>query len=102
MNWCTMISKKDVEHIANLARIELSQTEKEKFTQDLGNILGFVEKLQEVDMKNVKPLAGGTALQNIMRADEVVDKDLEEKSAELVRALPDQENGWAKVKAVFD
>lgn len=96
------VSKKDVQHIARLARIELTPEEEQKFAGDLSAVLEFVEKLKEVDTKNVEPLTGGTTLENTMRQDEQVDKILERKSAELMGAVPEKKDKWVKVKAVFE
>lgn len=97
-----MISKKDVQHIAHLARIELTPHEEQKFEKELSAILEFVEKLNEVDTKNVEPLTGGTILTSRVRADEQTDTDLEGKSAELLEAVPEKNEKWVKVKAVFE
>lgn len=96
------ISKKDVEHIANLARIELTAAEKEKFAGELTAILDFVEKLNEVDTSNVLPLAGGIDLPNVLRPDEELDKSLESKQAEMLIQAPDKKGEWVRVKAVFE
>ena len=48
-----MITIKDVEHVAKLARLELSEEEKEKFSKQLGDILTYVEQMNKVDTTNV-------------------------------------------------
>ena len=96
-----MITQKDVQHIAELARIELTQEEKDKFEKELSGILDFFEQLNEVDTEGVLPMAGGTASENRMREDSAVDVALEGKSAELLQAIPEKKEGWVKVKAVF-
>lgn len=95
------ISKKDVQHIAHLARIELGETEEQKFEGELSAILGFVEKLSRVDTQNVEPMTGGTTAENIMRPDEEIDKSLEGKSTEILEAVPEKKKRWVKVKGVF-
>ena len=97
-----MISKKDVQHIANLARIELAPEEEEKFAQDLGGILGFVEELNQVNTDGVEPVTGGTILENIVRPDEQIDTSLESKDIQLLEAVPEKKDGYVKVKKVFD
>ncbi len=96
-----MITLKDVEHIAHLARIELTPEEKQKYGRELSKILEFVEKLNRVDTSVVQPLAGGTLLENITREDEEADKTIEGKSAKLLEAAPDRKDGYVKVKSVF-
>ncbi|KKU06019.1 MAG: Aspartyl/glutamyl-tRNA(Asn/Gln) amidotransferase subunit C [Parcubacteria group bacterium GW2011_GWA2_45_30] len=96
------INIKDVQHIAHLARIELTPEEETKFEKELSAILGFVEKLNEVDTENVQPLTGGTLLENVMRKDEQIDNDLQGKEAALLDAAPEKERGYVRVKAVFE
>jgi len=93
-----MISKKDVEKVAKLARLEISEDEKEKYVQQLGAILQFVEKLNEVDTQGVEPTAQITGLENVMRKDEVSRGENREK---LLSNAPQTEDGFIKVKAVL-
>ena len=95
------ITQKDVDHIADLARIELNTEEKKMFETELSAILSFVETLNEIDTDNIKPVIGGTLLKNIMREDEQKDAYLEQKSATLMEAAPDTKDGFVKVKSVF-
>ncbi len=64
-----MVSKQDVEKIAQLARLEFSENEKEKFTDEFNKILGMMEKLNELDTENVEPLTHVLPLQNVFRED---------------------------------
>lgn len=96
------ISKKDVEHIAKLARIEIGEKEKERFAVELSSILGFVEKLNEADTADIKPAAGGTLLENEMRPDEAVDAALDGKQVEILAAVPERKDSWVKVRSVFE
>lgn len=96
------ISPKDVEHIAALARIELTPGEKNKFEKELSAILEFVKKLNEVDTAGVEPMTGGTNLENVTRADEQTEKSLQSEQAKLLAAAPEKKDGWVKVKAVFE
>ncbi len=63
------ITKKDVEYVAKLARLELKEKEKEKFTKQLDKILKFMDKLNELDTKDIKPLAHILPLKNVWRED---------------------------------
>lgn len=96
------ISPKDVEHIADLARIKLSEEEKTKFSSELSSILNFIEKLNEVDTSWIGPLAGGTKAENEIRADKQESLDLENKQTSLLAAAPDKKNGWIKVRSIFE
>lgn len=96
------ITQKDVEHIASLARIELTVEEKKNLETELSGILSFVETLNELDVGTVEPINGGTMLENITREDAQEVLDLEGKSALLVDGAPDKKEGLIKVKAVFE
>lgn len=65
------ITKKDVEHVAKLARLRLTEEEKEKFGEQLSEILEYVEKLNVLDTAHVEPTSHVVALKNVMREDEV-------------------------------
>lgn len=91
---------KDVEHIANLARIELTEEEKGKMEKELSAILDFVGKLNEADTENIEPLTGGTDLENVVRVDKE-EKPLGDAES-LVGASPMKEKGFVEVKAVFE
>ena len=56
------ITKQELEHLAELARIELDPKEEDKLLKDLGNILDYFKELQALDTTNVAPMTGGTDL----------------------------------------
>jgi aspartyl-tRNA(Asn)/glutamyl-tRNA(Gln) amidotransferase subunit C len=64
------ITKKDVEYIARLARLRLSEKEKEQFTHQLKRIIDYVAKLEELDTGKIEPTAHVLPLKNVMRKDE--------------------------------
>lgn len=66
------ISKKEVEHIAWLARIELSEEEKGLFTEQFNEILDYFEKIDEVETEEVPPTYHVLDLVNVYREDEVL------------------------------
>ena len=61
----------DVKYVAHLARISLSPEEEQKLSAQLGNILGYIEKLKEADVTGVEPTAHAFPLVNVTRPDEV-------------------------------
>ena len=61
----------DVKYVAHLARLALTPDEEKKLASQLGNILGYIEKLRELDVTNVEPTAHAVPLVNVTRADEV-------------------------------
>jgi aspartyl-tRNA(Asn)/glutamyl-tRNA(Gln) amidotransferase subunit C len=67
------IEKKEVEHIARLARLKLNEEEKERFGHQLDQILKYIEKLNELNTKGVEPAFHIVPLQNVMRKDKAED-----------------------------
>ena len=61
----------DVNYVAHLARLSLSREEAEKFGAQLGSVLGYIEKLNEVDVSGIEPTAHAFPLINVTRSDEV-------------------------------
>jgi aspartyl-tRNA(Asn)/glutamyl-tRNA(Gln) amidotransferase subunit C len=61
----------DVKYVANLARIALSPDEEKKLGAQLGEILGYIEKLRELDVTNVEPTAHAVPMVNTTRPDEI-------------------------------
>ena len=61
----------DIQYVAHLARLELTPEEQKKFGDQLGHVLGYVEKLKELDVTNVEPTAHALPRVNVTRADEV-------------------------------
>jgi len=94
------ISLKEVEHIAELARIKLTKEEREKFSDELSDVLGYVEQLREVDTKNIEPVSQVTGLVNIVREDGA--EDFEEGSRKImIENFPEEKNGCIKVRQVM-
>ena len=66
-----MISREDVEHVAELARLELTAAEKEQFIAQLNDILTYFEKLNELDTTDVEPTSQVIPMSNVFRDDAV-------------------------------
>lgn len=93
------LSKEEVQKIADLARIELAPAEVEKYRDQLSDILGYVNKLQEVDTKGVEA-AHATDLINSWRADEVRGCGTDEREL-IFENMPDKENDQLKTIGIF-
>ena len=103
-----MITKQQVQHIAKLARLGITEKEEEKFAKELSSILDYIEKLKEVDVSNVQPTSHPYFIENVMRKDEAknpasptcrpASSALSEK---LLREAPETKDGYVKVKSVF-
>ncbi len=92
-----MISIKDVEHVAKLARLELTEDEKELYTKQLGDVLKYVDQMNEVDTSSVKPMTQVIDFVNVMRDDKVV---YEYTKEELMANAPEAEDGFFKVPKI--
>lgn len=95
------LSIKEVEHIARLARIELTNEEKEKFATQLSAIFDYIAQLKEVDTSKIEPTAQVTGLENVTRLDVVKSSDPETRE-KILKAAPMREGDYLKVKAVFE
>ena len=94
-----MLTPEEVRYIANLARLNLSEEEIQKYSKQLSSILDYAEILKEVDTENVKPIAQITGLSNVKRENKVDPQGL---SDELISCTPQGvEQGQVKVKSVF-
>jgi aspartyl-tRNA(Asn)/glutamyl-tRNA(Gln) amidotransferase subunit C len=93
------ITAKDVEHVAKLARLELNETEKDQFTEQLNAILKYAEQLQQLHTDDVPPTSHAMPLVNVMRQDEARPSLPLEK---VMLNAPDEEEGQFKVPAVLE
>lgn len=84
------ISKDEVLKVGLLGRIELSETEVETFSSQLSDILGYVERLQELDTEETEPLAHALPIENVLRPDEPRESLLPQ---EAVGGAPDSAEG---------
>ncbi len=94
-----MIEKKNVEHIANLARLEVSEEEKNSFTREIGSILEYIEQLNEVGTEGVEPTAFMVPEHDPLR------EDVENKSLTAEKTLhnsPSAKNGFFTVPKVIN
>ena len=98
------ITRKDVEHIARLARLELSEEEKERFTQQLGSILTYIEKMNALDTKNVPLATHVLPLSNVWREDKMEPSTSETLGSpeEILANAPESEGLLFRVKKVIE
>jgi aspartyl-tRNA(Asn)/glutamyl-tRNA(Gln) amidotransferase subunit C len=89
----------DVKYVAHLARLALSPEEEQKMGAQLGNILGYIEKLKEVDVSGVEPTAHAFPLVNVTRPDEVRPSLSQE---EALRNAPAHANGLFMVPKIVE
>ncbi len=92
-----MITKQEVEHVAKLAQLELTEEEKEKYTEQFSNILDYFKQLKEVHTENVEPMVHVLAMRNIMREDRA---EISSDKGEILRNAPLEEDGFFKVPKI--
>lgn len=93
------ISRDDVLKLAHLARIDLDESEIDKFSEEFSAIIKYVEQLQAVDVSGLEPTSQVTGLKNVMRKDEIVDYGY--KASDLLKNVPTVENEQVKVKRMI-
>ena len=89
----------DVKYVANLARIQLTPDEEEKFGAQLQHILGYIQKLRELDVSAVEPTAHAVPLVNVTRKDEVRTSISHEDA---LRNAPSKANGLFLVPKIVE
>ncbi len=94
-----MITRQDVEHIVQLARLQLTKDEIGVFTKQLGSILNYVEKLNELDTADVEPTSHILPMKNVMREDDVR-PSLPREDA--IRNAPDMADGFYRVPRIIE
>ncbi|MDD5043133.1 MAG: Asp-tRNA(Asn)/Glu-tRNA(Gln) amidotransferase subunit GatC [Patescibacteria group bacterium] len=94
------LTKLEVEKIAGLAKIDLTDAEKKRFQKELSSILTYIGKLNEVDTKDVEPTYQVTGLRDVWREDAEIDcgKNVREG---ILSNMPERQNNYLKVPAVF-
>ena len=94
----TKLSTDEVKHIAELAKLGLTDAETELFREQLSDILEYAEMLQRLDTDGISPTASVGGLGTVMRAD-IVTPSLAPEEA--VANAPDQEDGYIKVLPIL-
>lgn len=93
------IDRAAVDHIARLARLDLSEAERQRMQTELAQILGHAERIQALDLDDVEPTSHSIPLSNVMRPDEVR-PSLSQEDA--LRNAPETEDGRIKVPRIIE
>ncbi|WP_096201804.1 Asp-tRNA(Asn)/Glu-tRNA(Gln) amidotransferase subunit GatC [Bacillus sp. FJAT-45350] len=93
------ITKDEVKHVANLARLSVTEEEAELFTKQLDAIITFAEQLNELDTEGIEPTTHVLNIQNVLREDEVRESLPVE---EVLKNAPDQQDGQVKVPSIME
>ncbi len=89
----------DVKYVAHLARLSLSPAEEQKLGEQINHILGYIEKLKELDVSQVEPTAHAVPLVNVTRSDEV---RASLSNEEALRNAPAKANGLFMVPKIVE
>ena len=93
------ITIKEVEHVARLARLELTKEEKEQMRAQLDSILSYIEKLNELDTSAVEPTSHVLPMKNVFREDEVRPSLSQE---EALANAPDRQDLFFRVPRILE
>jgi len=94
-----MSDKRQVEYVANLARIGVSSDEAGHLSSQLSKILGYIDKLKELNVDNVEPMRGPSLKNNIFRKDEAADSGVQE---DILKNAPSREGNYFKIPKVIE
>ena len=95
----TQITREDVLHLAQLSSLKLDESEVDSLQTDIGNILGYVEKLGELDTSGVEPTYQVTGLGNVWRDDTIIDYGISRE--DLLKLAPESIENCVKVPKVL-
>jgi aspartyl-tRNA(Asn)/glutamyl-tRNA(Gln) amidotransferase subunit C len=89
----------EIDHVALLARIELKDEEKKLFSKQVGSIIEYVDKLNELDIDDVEPTAHVLPIKNVFREDELRDSLPREKA---LQNAPRESDGFYRVPKIIE
>lgn len=93
-----MIKREDIEYIAGLANLQIDDEDVDTFTRQLGDILEYVEKLNELDTDQVIPTAYTVPMKNILREDKA-EPSMDRKK--VLENAPDEKDGQFRVPKII-
>lgn len=99
LHMASIITKKELDHLAELARIKLTEKEEEKLLKDLPNILNYFEELKALDTTGIQAHAGGVTIKNAFREDSERESTNQKKG---VKSFPEKDHDYLKIPPVFE
>jgi len=93
------ISDETIEYVGILAKLELTDEEKERAKKDMGSMLDYIDKLGELDTRGVEPMSHVFPVNNVFREDVVTNGD--EREA-ILKNAPEEKNGMFAVPRTFE
>lgn len=94
-----MISDETIEYVGVLAKLELSDEEREAAKKDMGRMLDYIDKLNELDTSGVEPLSHVFPVRNVFREDVVTNGD---ESERILENAPEQQDNMFVVPKTFE
>lgn len=94
-----VISDETIEYVGILAKLELSDEEKEAAKSDMGRMLDYIDMLGELDTDDVEPMSHAFSVQNVFREDEVTGTDIRDL---ILKNAPEEKDGMFVVPKTFD
>lgn len=94
-----MISDETIEYVGTLAKLALSEEEKEQARKDMGSMLDYIDKLGELDTQGVEPMSHVFPVKNVFREDIVTNGDMRE---EILKNAPGEKDGMFVVPRTFE
>lgn len=94
-----IITDETLDYVSILAKLELSDKEREQAKKDMGRMLDYIDKLNELDTSNTEPMSHIFPLQNVFREDVVTNGD---GSQETLRNAPEEKDSMFAVPKTFD
>lgn len=94
-----LISDETMEYVGILAKLELSDEEKEAAAKDMGRMLDYIDKLNELDTSGVEPMSHVFPVNNVFREDVVTNGD---DSANMLKNAPEEKESGFSVPRTFD
>lgn len=94
-----VITDETIEYVGILAKLELSEDEKEQAKEDMGRMLDYFDKLNELDTEGIEPMSHAFPVQNVFREDVVVNGDDRDN---MLANAPEKKDGTYMVPKTFD
>ncbi|GIW66915.1 MAG: hypothetical protein KatS3mg095_0813 [Candidatus Parcubacteria bacterium] len=95
-----VINKETLKYLTELAKIEIDESEFNKFLKDLNNILNYIDEIKKIDLSNFEPLIGGFIQKLELREDKIIESDEETKN-KIINQFPDKENNYLRVPKII-
>jgi len=89
----------EIDHVALLARLKLDENEKELFSRQVGDVIEYIDKLNELDTDGIEPTAHVFPIKNVFREDELKDSLPRNKA---LQNAPEKEDGFYRVPKIIE